>query len=134
MGLAQLGYILVLAGGLLGLVLWLMGRRRESNRMVTWGSALFFLGILGLVAWGIYLQSLRHHVSYLRVKADEVRLLMAGETEMARHLGRKPDYSGFDQGPLEDEARARRTVRLYGWKWEELGPAEARVTSSPHSN
>lgn len=125
-GLATLGYVVLVAISAGGLVIWLLGRRRESDKMVGRGFAMFFLGLICMAAWAIMLTNLQRQIIREKINADNTRLLMAREDRLAVYQKRKPDYSRFDMNALEVEKSARRTARLYGWRWETLIPYDQR--------
>jgi len=105
-----------------GLVIWLLGRRAESNRMVSGGFGMLLLGLMALAGWGIYLSNMKSYAIQVRYRAESLRGKVAAEKMRAAALKKDPDFHTLDFGILKDEERAKRVVRLLGWDWKEMVP------------
>jgi len=120
LGAAKMGYLVLAVAAGLGLFLWLTGRQKESPRLVSVGFSLLFLGVVGIMAWGVYLGSLHGYMSRVKYKAEAVRAGMTKERMIAEQMHRPADYHRFDQAVLKDEKQCRRLASFYGWDWETI--------------
>ncbi|HUT73344.1 MAG TPA: hypothetical protein VM221_00740 [Armatimonadota bacterium] len=121
MGLARLGYIVLIALAIIGLVGFIVAKLTRRDRRAPALLILLVLALVGVGFWHLFLNSLKQTMGEAIEDGDYSAFNLANTEEDAQVHGRpKPKPDEMELKAVVAGRNARRTIRLFGWTEEEV--------------